>query len=204
MTAQKVNVFLVNEQKEKQYHAKTVRGLNTKHILCHWSFHKHTHKQDVFVCLVLSDFTPLPSSSVREARYRMETQTRNQKHLPERITLHHRVKLRRSRKHTRTHASTRSHRKRVRSSDLDFRLYHYKLVGRYPSILWSITCALQLHQSREGKSRMWHPHLITVATQKDQFPAGEVLANGAAAASHREKEAIRRLSVTSTSPRPAY
>lgn len=158
----------------------------------------------MFVCLVLSDFTPLLSSSVREARYRMETQTRNQKHLPERITLHHRVKLRRSRKHTRTHASTRSHRKRVRSSDLDFRLYHYKLVGRYPSILWSITCALQLHQSREGKSRMWHPHLITVATQKDQFPAGEVLANGAAAASHREKEAIRRLSVTSTSPRPAY
>lgn len=117
MTAQKVNVFLVNEQKEKQYHAKTVRGLNTKHILCHWSFHKHTHKQDVFVCLVLSDFTPLPSSSVREARYRMETQTRNQKHLPERITLHHRVKLRRSRKHTRTHARTQAHARTERECD---------------------------------------------------------------------------------------
>lgn len=169
-------------------------GLNAQQIL-QWA--QYTSNEYLCVHCRERDFTPslsalwwrvcrsvLAQLTGREAWYRTQTHTHQPTPLAWKDPLSSNISKVKAEQETQTVpfpclllCAREGHTRTRTPCDLDFRSYHKGFEGRYPSILYCVTSALQLPPSEWVSEwvRQRDPHLITMATQQDQLPACKVL-----------------------------
>lgn len=119
---------------------------------------------------------------------------------PGRIPFHYMVKLRHSWEYKHLNFSVSSFIHKHTHTDRVTLTSNCTTRGSWGGIPASFTlspllCSLPTEQrewkmEKDGENRRWYPHLITMATQQDQFPACKVLASQAVAAVSWGRELI--------------